>query len=194
MAPSGGSRESPAHRALPIYLGLLFAILTVIAVVVLFLIRHVLLVLFVSMLFAAALTGPSEWIHRRLRLPLGLAALVIYIACFALIIGVGWIVVPPLLGQVVEFADRAPEYADRYEGIREAYAELRTDFPALPPFEDQLSRLGDAILDRAGERAAALPGDVFSIFIDLLAVFFVSLLLLTNRLRIRNFVLSLTNP
>ena len=194
MAPSGSSRESLVHRALPIYLGLLFAILTVVAVVVLFMVRHVLLVLFVSVLFAAALTGPSEWLHRQFRLPLGLAAAVIYIACFAVIVGIGWIVVPPLLGQVVEFADRAPEYADRYDGIREAYAELRTDFPALPPFEEQLSRLGDAILDRAGERAAALPGDVFSIFIDLLAVFFVSLLLLTNRLRIRDFVLSLTYP
>ena len=194
MAPSGSSRESLVHRALPIYLGLLFAILTVVAVVVLFMVRHVLLVLFVSVLLAAALTGPSEWLHRRFRLPLGLAAAVIYIACFSVIVGIGWIIVPPLLGQVVEFADRAPEYADRYDGIREAYAELRTDFPALPPFEEQLSRLGDAILDRAGERAAALPGDVFSIFIDLLAVFFVSLLLLTNRLRIRDFVLSLTYP
>ena len=193
MAPSGGSRESLVHRALPIYLGLLFAVLTVVAVVLLFMIRHVLLVLFVSVLFAAALTGPSDWLHRRFRLPLGLAAVVIYIASFSVIVGIGWIVVPPLLGQVVEFADRAPEYADRYEGVREAYAELRADFPALPPFEEQLSRLGDAILDRAGERAAALPGDVFSIFIDLLAVFFVSLLLLTNRLRIRDFVLSLTN-
>jgi predicted PurR-regulated permease PerM len=194
MAPSGGSRESLVHRALPIYLGLLFAILTVVAVVGLFVVRHVLLVLFVSLLFSAALTGPSEWLHRRFRLPLGLAAVLIYIASFAVIVGIGWIVVPPLLGQVVEFADRAPEYADRYEGVRDAYAELRSDFPALPPFEEQLSRLGDAILDRAGDRAAALPGDVFSIFIDLLAVFFVSLLLLTNRLRIRDFVLSLTSP
>ena len=194
MAPSGDSRESLVDRALPIFLGLLFAILAVVAVVLLFMVRHVLLVLFVSVLLAAALTGPSEWLHRRLRLPLGLAAVVIYIACFALIVGIGWIVVPPLLGQVVEFADRAPEYADRYEGIREAYGELRADFPALPPFEEQLSRLGNAILDRAGERAAALPGDVFSIFIDLLAVFFISLLLLTNRLRIRDFILSVTHP
>ena len=194
MVPRGDSRESFVHRALPVYLGLLFAILTVVAVVLLFMVRHVLLVLFVSVLFAAALTGPSEWLHRRSRLPLGLAAVLIYIACFALIVGIGWVVVPPLLGQVVEFADRAPEYAERYRGIREAYTELRADFPALPPFEEQLSRLGDAILARAGERAAALPGNVFSIFIDLLAVFFISLLLLTNRLRIRDFVLSLTHP
>ena len=141
MAPSGDPSESFVHRALPIYLGLLFAILTVVAIVVLFMVRHVLLVLFVSVLLAAALTGPSEWLHRRFRLPLGLAAVAIYIACFAVIVGIGWIVVPPLLGQVVEFADRAPEYADRYQGVREAYAELRADFPALPPFEEQLSLL-----------------------------------------------------
>ncbi len=61
-------------------------------------------------------------------------------------------------------------------------------------FEEHLARLGDAIFDRVGERAAALPGNVFSVFIDLLAVFFISLLLLTNRLRIRDFVLSLTHP
>ena len=113
---AGDSRESLLHRALPVYLGLLFAILTVVAVLLLFMVRHVLLVLFVSVLFAAALTGPSEWLHRRSRLPLGLAAVLIYIACFALILGIGWVVVPPLLGQVVEFADRAPEYAERYEG------------------------------------------------------------------------------
>ena len=102
------TREPLLHRALPIYLGLLLAILTVVAVLLLFMVRHVLLVLFVSVLFAAALTGPSEWLHRRSRLPLGLAAVLIYIACFALIVGIGWVVVPPLLGQVVEFADRAP--------------------------------------------------------------------------------------
>jgi predicted PurR-regulated permease PerM len=191
MAAPDDARGSFIERALPIYLGLLFAILTVVAVLVLFMVRHVLLVLFVSVLLAAALTGPSEWLHRRVRLPLGLAAVVIYVASFAVIVGIGWIVVPPLLGQVVEFADRAPEYTERYDGIRESYTELRSDFPALPPFEEQLSRLGDSILDRAGERAAALPGDVFSIFLDLLAVFFVSLLLLTNRLRIRDFILSL---
>jgi len=40
MAPSGGSRESIVDRALPIYLGLLFAILTVVAVIALFMVRH----------------------------------------------------------------------------------------------------------------------------------------------------------
>jgi predicted PurR-regulated permease PerM len=193
MVTSGDPRESLVQRALPVYLALVLAILSLVGLLLLFMVRHVLLVLFVSILLAAALTGPSEWLHRRVRLPLGLAAMLIYLASFAILVGIGWVVVPPLLGQVVAFADRAPEYADRYSGVREAYAELRADFPALPPFEEQLSRLGDAILDRAGDRAAALPGSIFSIFLDLLAVFFISLLLLTSRLRIRAFILSLTH-
>ena len=93
--------------------------------------RHVLLILFISVLFAAALTGPSEWLHDRIRLPRALAAVLIYLLVFAVLVGIGWLVVPPLLGQVAEFADRAPEYADRYQGIREAYGNLRADFPAL---------------------------------------------------------------
>jgi predicted PurR-regulated permease PerM len=194
VSARAGSGESFVARALPIYLGLLFAILTVVGVMGLYMLRHVLLILFVSMLFAAALSGPSEWLHDRLRVPRGVAAVSIYVASFAVLVGVGWIVVPPLLGQVAEFADRAPEYADRYDGVREAYEKLRQDFDSLPPFDEQMSRLGSAILDRAGERAVALPRDLFSLFLDLLSVFVISLLLVTNRARIRRFVLSLVHP
>ena len=126
-------------------------------------------------------------------MPRGLAAALIYLVSFAVLIGVGWLVVPPLLGQVAEFADRAPEYADRFEGVKEAYAELRNDYPALPPFEEQVSSLGNAILERAGERATALPGDLFSLLLDLVSVFVISLLLVTSRARIRRFILSLVS-
>ena len=142
MAVPAPRRDSVVGRSMPIYVGLLFAVFTVVAILVLYVLRHVLLILFISVLFAAALTGPSEWLHDRLRLPRGLAAVLIYVAVFAVLVGLGWLVVPPLLGQVAEFADRAPEYADRYQGIREAYANLRSDFPALPPFDDQVSGLG----------------------------------------------------
>ncbi len=193
MATHAGSGESLVRRAMPIYLGLLFALLTAVGILLLFWLRHVLLILFVSMLFAATLSGPSEWLHDRLRVPRGLAAALIYLVSFGVLIGVGWLVVPPLLGQVAEFADRAPEYADRFERVREAYAELRNDYPALPPFEEQVSRLGNAILERAGERATALPGDLFSILLDLVSVFVISLLLVTSRARIRRFILSLVS-
>lgn len=188
------TRSSLVARALPIYLGLLFAILTVAGLVLVVRLRDVLLLLFLSVLFAAALGGPSEWLHERLRLPRALAALLLYGAATVCLVIVGWLVVPPLLGQVAEFADRAPEYAQRYEGIERSYAELREDYPALPPFDTQLSRLGDRILEGAGERALALPGALFGLLLDALAVFVISLLLVTNRWRMRRFVLSLVVP
>jgi len=194
MAVPAARRDSVVGRSLPIYVGLLFVVFTVVGILLLYMLRHVLLILFISILFAAALTGPSEWLHDRLRVPRGLAAVLIYVAVFAVLVGLGWLVVPPLLGQVAEFADRAPEYADRYRGVREAYTHLREDFPALPPFDDQVSRLGSAILDRAGERAAALPGDLFALFLDMLSVFVISLLLVTSRARIRDFIVSLVQP
>jgi predicted PurR-regulated permease PerM len=194
MDTARGARQSLVTRAMPIYVGLVLALLTALGLVLLYALRHVLLILFVSVLFAAALSGPSEWLHERLRLPRGVAAVLIYVAAFAVLVGIGWLVLPPLLGQVADFADRAPEYADRYDGIRKAYGELRQDYPALPPFDEQMSRLGNAILDRAGDRATALPGDLFSLFLDLLSVFVISLLLVTNRMRIRGFALSLVGP
>ena len=127
------------RRALPVYLALLLALLTAVSILLLYALRHVLLILFVSVLFAAALSGPSEWLHDRLRLPRGIAAVLIYVVAFAVLVGVGWLVLPPLLGQVAEFADQAPQYADRYEGVRKAYGELRNDYPALPPFDEQMS-------------------------------------------------------
>ena len=146
-----------------------------------------------SVLLAAALTGPSEWLHRRFRLPLGVAAVLIYLVSFAILVGIGGLVVPPLLGEVVEFADRAPEYADRYGGVRDAYAELR---PTSPCCRRSRSRCRGSATRSSTWRASALrrfPA-TFSIFVDLLAAFFISLLLLTSRMRIRGFILSLTHP
>ena len=83
-----GSADSIVRRALPIYLGLLFALLTVVALLMLYALRHVLLILFISVLFAAALSGPSEWLHDRLRVPRGIAAVLIYVVSFGVLVGV----------------------------------------------------------------------------------------------------------
>ena len=147
-----------------------------------------------SRLFAAALTGPSEWLHDRLRLPRGLAAVLIYVAVFAVLVGLGWLVVPPLRearSRSSRIARRSTPTATRGSARRTRTYQLPS---RAPPFDDQVSGLGSAILDRAGERAAALPGDLFALFLDMLSVFVISLLLVTSRVRIRSFILSLVQP
>jgi predicted PurR-regulated permease PerM len=57
-----------------------------------------------------------------------------------------------------------------------------------------VQRLGAAIVDRAGERALGLPSALFGLLLDVLAVFVISVLLVTTRERILGFTLSLVHP
>jgi predicted PurR-regulated permease PerM len=186
-------RESLWRRAAPIYAALLLGILTVFALLLLVELEHVLVILFVSLLFAAALSGPTGALERR-RLPRGLAVPLLYLAVLGAVAVVGYLVVPPLFEQVARFADEAPTYLDRSGELREAYEDIREDYPALASFDRQISRLGEGILSRAGERALDLPSDLFALFLDVLSVFVISTMLLTNRERLLAFVLSLVHP
>ena len=186
--------QSVWERAKPIYVALLLALLTWMAIQALGRLTHVLLIVFVAILFAAAITGPVRWLNARWRIPRGVAAVLIYVAVIAVFAGVLALVVPPLFGQLANLGDRAPEYAERYEGIRDAYEELRADYGTLPPWNEQLERLGNSVLDRAGDLVLELPSALFALLLDLLAVLVISVLLVTNRERIFGFTLSLVHP
>jgi predicted PurR-regulated permease PerM len=181
-------------RALPIYLALLLALLSGAALLLAVRLAHVLLIVFISMLFAAALTGPTEWLADHLHVPRVLSAIAIYVVMFALVVGIGWLVLPPLSEQVADFANKAPGYVDRYDNLREKYERLRSDYPALPKFDDQVDRIQSGIVGWAGSQATSLPARLFTTFLDLLSIFVISLMLVTNRERIRGFVLSLVHP
>jgi predicted PurR-regulated permease PerM len=181
------------ERAKPIYLALLLAILTWIAFRALAQLTHVLLILFVSILFAAALTGPVARLERW-RVPRVISVVGIYVLALAIVVGILWVVTPPLFSQVAGLGDRAPEYAERYDELRDRYEDLRSNYESLPPFDTQVNRLGRAILDRSGDLAVALPSTLFEIFLDALSVFVISMLLVTNRERMLGFTLSLVHP
>ena len=180
-------------RAKPIYLALLLAILTWVALQALAELTHVLLILFVSILFAAALTGPVVRLER-LRVPRAISVVLIYVVSLAVVVGILWLVTPRLFDQVANLGDSAPEYAERYGELRDRYEALRENYSSLPPFERQVDKLGGGILDRAGDIALDLPSSIFELFLDALSVFVISMLLVTNRERMMGFTLTLVHP
>jgi len=184
--------QSAWEKAKPIYLALLLAILTWVVLQALGKLTHVLLILFVSVLFAAALTGPVRRLERW-RVPRAISVILIYLVSLTLVVGLLWFVTPPLFDQVANLGDRAPRYAERYDRLKDAYEEIRANYRGLPPFDEQVQRLGDGILERAGDRAVELPGALFGLFLDALSVFVISMLLVTNRERILGFALSLVH-
>jgi predicted PurR-regulated permease PerM len=184
--------DTVLHRALPIYVALL-AIFTVAGLYMLVLLRHVLVILFLSLLFAATVARPAMYLER-LRIPRAIAAPLVYLTAVAVLVGLGWLIVPTLLAQLGRLGSELPGYIDRYEELRGRYDVLREEYPALPDFDSQTQELGATLTEGIRSRLFRLPGSLFAIFLDILSVFAVSMLLITGRARLMAFILSLVRP
>lgn len=191
--PASRQRESVIQRAMPIYYALLFAILTAFGLYLLMRLSGVLLILFISLLFAAAAARPASQLER-LRIPSGIAVLLVYLVAMAVVVAIGWFVLPPLFGQVATLVDEIPNYVDRYQAVRESWERLREQYPELEPFEEQVATAGSRLLSTVGSRLAELPSELFSLFLNVLSVFVISMLLVTTRGRLLSFILSLVSP
>ncbi len=191
--PTTPPADSAFRRALPIYYALLLALLSGVGIYLLFQLRHVLIILFISLLFAAATAKPADYLQR-LRIPRGVAVVLVYLAALVVLIGIGWFVLPPLFGQLANLADAIPSYVDRYQKLKRAYDQLRQEYPGLAPFEDQLAAAGARLVQHVAGTLTALPTRLFGIFLDVLSVFAISILIVTSRERLVAFTLSLVQP
>lgn len=180
------------RQALPIYYALLLAILTVVAIQVLFWIEHVLLILFISVLFAATISRPASALER-LRIPRFIAAITVYIVAFGIIIATAWYVLPPLFRQIAELSEDIPGWVERFEGLKETYEELRAEYPTLEAFDSQVEGMAGRLVSGVADRLAALPEMLFRLTFDALSVFFISLLIVTARGKIMNLILSMVS-
>ena len=143
-------------RAAPIYLALLGAILTVIALMLLVRLTHLLLLVFISALFAAAMTGPVDFLERW-RIPRLISASLLQLAVVAVIAVGAWLVVPPLLDQGAGAVDTVPERLQQYEGLQKRYDELRQEYPQLGSLDEQVSSVGERLVSAVGNRLVDLP-------------------------------------
>jgi predicted PurR-regulated permease PerM len=132
--------------------------LTVAAVIavlyVLYLVRDVLLLLFIAGFVAVAL-GPAVDIVARGRLPRAAAILIVYVGLILAVAGIGLLVIPPVVDQANELANDAPGYVrdlqdnatlrdlDERYGITERLEEQAATLPsasAAPPGRSSRSR------------------------------------------------------
>lgn len=73
--------------------------------------RHVLTWVLISLFLAMALNPAVEWLHHRRGVAnRAVAAAIIYVAALLVLIGLGFLLIPPLVHQVSGFADAAPSY------------------------------------------------------------------------------------
>src|SRR4051794_15573210 len=128
-------------------------VLIIVAVVLIlyliYLLRHPIGLILVAAFIAVALSGPVNYLHRHMRR--GFAITIVYIGLLLIPIGLGALVIPPVVTQVESFATNAPHYANdvrdyieknrTLRGLQEKYdigGQLQKKASELP------ARIGDA--------------------------------------------------
>ena len=155
--------EQPSVRA--ILRVVVTVVLSVLALYILFLVREPLGYIFLGAFVAVAASGPVNLLSRKL--PRGLAIALVYLGIIFIPIGVALILVPPLVEQAVELADKLPEYA---QDLNEAFEENPTLREANEKYDitTKLEDVADNLVSRLGDAAGALvdigAGLVSSIF------------------------------
>ncbi len=189
----GERRESLWQRTAPIYLALLLAILTVVALLILQRLEHVLVLLFISTLFASAMSPPTDRLAR-LGVPTGIAVLIVQLGVLVVVAFLLWFVVPPLVEQLVTAVRSLPEQAERLRAGRGVYEDLVRDYPELSALEEEASGLASRIAGTAAGFLLGVPTVAATVLFDLLTIGVISTLIVTNRPRLLRAALVMVHP
>src|SRR4051794_32740221 len=89
----------------------LTVVVTLAVLYLLYQVRSVLLLIFISMFLAVALGPPVYWFRRK-GLPRALSILLVYLLIVLGIVGIGLLIVPQVVSQVDQLAKDIPGYVD----------------------------------------------------------------------------------
>jgi predicted PurR-regulated permease PerM len=181
------------ERAKPIALGLVLAVLAVVGLRILAELREVLVLFFIAILFASATARPTAGLERR-GMPRGLAVAIVQLVALAVVVGLFWVVVPPLVSQVAQFSDDAPGYVTRFQHLRNEYLSVRRHYPEAATFDSEVSALGSKLVGGVGGELVNLPVTVGKLLFDLTMIYVLSTLLVFRRERLLKGVLMLVSP
>ncbi|HEV8190195.1 MAG TPA: AI-2E family transporter, partial [Ktedonobacterales bacterium] len=174
-------------------------LLAAVAVVGLWLVvtlRGIVIQLLVAVILSAGLTPLVLWLEHR-GLPRPLSILLIYLAFILALVGLLFLIVPPVVQQAEGFVTNAPALANDLSGRLQ---QLQQQFPFLPPldqqFQQQLQGLGDQIGAIAAQAltVARFVVGVFSGFLTAILTLLITFYLVTDGLRIREYFVGFVRP
>src|SRR5918997_1143295 len=158
-------------------------VLTVVAVLlilyVLYLLRKQLSWLIIAAFIAVATAGPVNFFQRYMKR--GFAIALTYLILILIPVGLGAMLIPPIVGQVEDLAANAPEYAqdvEEFVGENETLQNLNEDYDITTKITEEAEKLPEKIPDAAGVLSDIGVGLVNSLFagvtILILSIFMVA--------------------
>ena len=152
-----------------------------------YLVWDIIVLLFVSLLFAASLTPAIDWMEGK-KIPRAVGILLIYAAVLLLLSLVAVLIIPPITEQIQQLASTLPSY---YERLIQSFGNFKLQSDTGQVLQQNLSSVGQTL--------SSYTGSVFSLVSGLFGgvVTFVTVLVLTfyfivKKDGLKNFVRSLS--
>jgi predicted PurR-regulated permease PerM len=170
-----------------------FTLVALVAFVyVLYVVRSVVLLVFIAGFLAVALGPAVDFLSSRAHLPRAGAILLLYLCIVGAIVGVGLLVVPPVVEQVDQLAQDAPGYlADLRSNT--TFREYDNKYDLTENLNEQASSLPSRLGDAAGALQAVTVG-VFSAGVQLITVLTMTFFLLLDGRRFVDFAVGFRGP
>ena len=156
-------------------------ILTAIGVVaglyLLWVIRNVIMMVFIAIFLAVALGPAVAFFERRLRVKRVVAIGLTYLAMMLVLTLIGLLVIPPIVEQTAKFVDNVPEYVNDI-GDNDTIRNFDEEYGITDELEEQAATLPDRFGDAASTLQSIFLGvvsAVFTIVIVLVLAFFLLL-------------------
>jgi len=139
-----------------------FAILLV--ALALWLARSALPVFAIAIALAYLLDPPVTALHRR-GVPRLAGILLVYVAVVAAVIGLGWLLLPPLFDQLRRFLEQLPTLAAQFVAWEQALVDWLTDLPLPDPIRDAL----DSVIESGQQAVVTLLEAIVGPLLSLIA-------------------------
>lgn len=176
-----------------IYAALALALLTIVVWNILAELEWLLILLYLAVLVACGIAGPVGWIERR-GLNRALSILIVFSAAVAVVVGIAWYAIPPLVGQAGALIDDIPDYVSQGEQLRTRWLELEAEYPALEQLEDRLLALSGQLGSTATGVLLNLPATIAKAVFAITSIFTFAFLFLMAWERMKMSVLMLVHP
>ncbi|HEX5893321.1 MAG TPA: AI-2E family transporter [Solirubrobacterales bacterium] len=157
----------------------LTVVLVALALYIVYLLRRPISWIVIAAFIAIAAAGPVNYLQRHMRR--GFAIALTYITIILIPVGLGALLIPPIVSEVEELAENAPAYAeDVTEFVEEnkTLNNLNDDYDITTKLQEEADSLEEKIPDAAGALADIGVGVVNSIFagvtIFILSIFMVA--------------------
>jgi predicted PurR-regulated permease PerM len=157
------NHELPAARAVVRTVLIVVAVFVVLYLI--YLLRKPIGWLLIAAFLAVALSGPVNLLHRRMRR--GFAITIVYLGLLMIPIGIGALIVPPIVTGAEDLASNAPAYAKDvtdFVNDNERLQKLNDDYDITAKLQEEAAKLPEKLGDAASVLSDVGLGIVNSIF------------------------------